>query len=348
MHGQTQVRLQLLERGDVLNHAVHVCRLAGRILDHVPQSVDPDHASIDRPLVRVCRVIHRDRAGDGGGEVLRRDSGDRFVAFSDTLDPFVQPVAVIRARQVSQYLRRALGGVVPAGVVERQVPVSGVGKVQGAVGEKVDAVELFGLTLRLLELAAEQLVVAVDHQLKRCAACLQPLHLLLEGADFLLELGDVVGLHHALPDSAAQQQRRERLVVVVRDAILRQSSDFTISVEPGRGHIAEQFVDDAHLLLSARTQDLLAPGAGDAQGEGRLAAAPGVLGKVIQGVLKGAAGRVQNLVAIGCGDVDAGAVRHIAEEVDSSRRLRRCGLEHAGNNLDHHRPIPPVDTPSGA
>ena len=86
-----------------------------------------------------------------------------------------------------------------AGAVERQVPVSGLGKVEGAVGEKVDAVELFGLTLRLLELAAEQLVVAVDHQLKRCAACLQPLHLLLEGADFLLELADVVGLHHALP-----------------------------------------------------------------------------------------------------------------------------------------------------
>ena len=201
------------------------------------------------------------------------------------------------------------------------MPVSGLGEVEGTVGEKVDAVELFGLTLRLLELAAEQLVVAVDHQLKRGAACLQPLHLLLEGADFLLELADVVGLHHALPDSAAQQQRRERLVVVVRDAILRQSSDFTISVEPDRGHIAEQFVDDAPLLLSARTQDLLAPGAGDAQGEGRLAAAPGVLGKVIQGVLKGAAGRGQNLVAIGCGDVDAGAVRHIAEEVDTAGGL---------------------------
>ena len=47
------------------------------------------------------------------------------------------------------------------------MPVSGVGEVEGAVGEKVDAVELFGLTLRLLELAAEQFVVAVDHQLKR-------------------------------------------------------------------------------------------------------------------------------------------------------------------------------------
>jgi hypothetical protein len=107
----------------------------------------------------------------------------------------------------------------------------------------------------------------------------------------------------------------------VRDAILLQSGDFTISVEPGRGHIAQQFVDDARLLLSARTQDLLAPGAGDAQGEGRLAAAPGVLGKVIQGMLKGAACRGQNLVAIGCGDVDAGAVRHIAEEVDTAAGL---------------------------
>ena len=104
--------------------------------------------------------------------------------------------------------------------------------------------------------------------------------------------------------------------MVVRDAILLQSSDFTISVEPGRGHIAQQFLDDAHLLLSARTQDLLAPGAGDAQGEGRLAAAPGVLGKVIQGVLKGAACRGQNLVAIGYGDVNAGAVRYIAEETN--------------------------------
>ena len=115
------------------------------------------------------------------------------------LGPIVQPVAVTRARQVSEDPRCALRGVVPAGVVQRHVPVSGVGEVEGAVGEKVDAVELFGLTLRQLELAAEQVVVAVDHQLKRGAACLQPLHLLLEGADFLLELTDVVGLHHALP-----------------------------------------------------------------------------------------------------------------------------------------------------
>ena len=72
----------------------------------------------------------------------------------------------------------------------------------------------------------------------------------------------------------------------MRNAILLQSSDFTISVEADRGHIAQQLLDDAHLLLSARTQDLLAPGAGDAEGEGRLAAAPGVLGKVIQGTPK--------------------------------------------------------------
>src|SRR4029077_6695163 len=112
---------------------------------------------------------------------------------------FLQPVAVTRTRQVSQYPRCALRGGVTAGDVQRQRPISGVGEGEGAVGEKVDAVELFGLTLRQLELAAEQVVVAVDHQLKRCAACLQPLHLLLKGADFLLELTDVVGLHHALP-----------------------------------------------------------------------------------------------------------------------------------------------------
>ncbi len=109
--------------------------------------------------------------------------------------------------------------------------------------------------------------------------------------------------------------------MVVRDAILLQLSDFTISVEADRGHIAQQLLDDAHLLLSARTQDLLAPGAGDAEGEGRLAAAPGVLGKVIQGAPKGAACRCQNLVAIGCGDVDPGAVRHIAEEMNTAAGL---------------------------
>ena len=75
------------------------------------------------------------------------------------------------------------------------------------------------------------------------------------------------------------------------------------------------------LLLSTRTQDLLAPGAGDTQGKGRLAAAPGGVGKVVQGMLKGGAGRIQNLVAIGCGDVDAGALRHIAEEVDTTSGL---------------------------
>jgi hypothetical protein len=38
-------------------------------------------------------------------------------------------------------------------------------------------------------------------------------------------------------------------------------------------------------------------------------------------MLKGAASGIQNLVAIGCGDVDAGAVGHIAEEVDSAAGL---------------------------
>jgi hypothetical protein len=76
-------------------------------------------------------------------------------------------VTVLGARRVSVDPDRALGGVIPAGAVQRHVPVSGLGEVEGAVGEKVDAVELFGLMLRLLELAAEQVVVAIDHQLKR-------------------------------------------------------------------------------------------------------------------------------------------------------------------------------------
>src|SRR5436305_9160992 len=107
----------------------------------------------------------------------------------------------------------------------------------------------------------------------------------------------------------------------MRDAILRQSRQFTISVEAGRRHIAKQFVDDARLLLSPRTQDLLAPSTGDAQREGRLPAALGGVGKVIQGVLERAAGRGQNLVTIGCGDVDAGTVRNIAEEMDAAGGL---------------------------
>ncbi len=199
LHGQTEFSLKPFELGNVLSHAVHVGRFSVGILHHMPQGMDPDHAPIDRPLVGVGRVIHRDRAGDGGGKVLRRDLGGRFVACADIRGPKVQVVTVPGAWRVSEDAGRALGGVIPAGAVDRHVPVSGLGEFQGAVGEKVDAVELFGLTLRLLELAAEQLVVAVDHQLKRCAACLQPLHLLLEGADFLLELTDVVGLHHALP-----------------------------------------------------------------------------------------------------------------------------------------------------
>src|SRR5438874_2754712 len=93
-----------------------------------PRAWIPDHASIDRPLARVGRIVHRDGAGDGGGEILRRDLGDRFVAFSNMLGPFVQAVAVPRARQVSQYLRCALGGVIPTGTVQRQVPVSRVGE----------------------------------------------------------------------------------------------------------------------------------------------------------------------------------------------------------------------------
>src|SRR3954451_23339161 len=61
----------------------------------------------------------------------------------------------------------------------------------------------------------------------------------------------------------AEEKRRERLVVVVRDAVLRQAGDFAVAVEADRGHVAEQFVDDAPLLLRARTQDLLPPGEGN-------------------------------------------------------------------------------------
>ena len=199
LHGQTELGLKPFELGNVLSHAVYVGRFSVGILHHLPQRMDPDHASIDRPPVRVCHVIHRDGAGDGGGEVLRRDLGGRFVACAGIRGPKVLLVTVPGTRRVSVDPGRTLGGIIPAGAVQRHVPVSGLGEFEGAVGEKVDAVELFGLILRLLELAAEQFVVAVDHQLKRCAACLQPLHLLLEGADFLLELTDVVGLHHAPP-----------------------------------------------------------------------------------------------------------------------------------------------------
>src|SRR5438874_7994523 len=107
----------------------------------------------------------------------------------------------------------------------------------------------------------------------------------------------------------------------MRDAILRQSGNFPISVEPSGGHTGEEFVDDARLLLSPRTQNLLAPGAGDTQSKGRLAAALGGVGKVAQGVLKGGTSRIQNLVAIGGGDVDTGAVRHIAQKVNTTSGL---------------------------
>src|SRR5437899_3033593 len=107
----------------------------------------------------------------------------------------------------------------------------------------------------------------------------------------------------------------------MRDAILRQSGNFPISVESSGGHTGEEFVDDARLFLSTRTQNLLAPGAGDTQGKGRLAAALGGAGKIAQGVLKGGTSRIQNLVAISGGDVDAGAVRHIAEEMDTTSGL---------------------------
>jgi len=80
----------------------------------------------------------------------------------------------------------------------------------------------------------------------------------------------------------AEEKRRERLVVVVRDAVLRQAGNLTVPIKAGRWHVAEQFVDDAYFLLSPLAQDLLAPGAGDAQGQRRLAvAAAGIFGEVI-------------------------------------------------------------------
>src|SRR5205085_8627620 len=127
--------------------------------------MDPDNSPIDWPLVGVRHVIYRDRTSDDGSEVLHRDLGGRFVARAHIRGPKVLVVTVPGARGVSVDPGRSFGGVVPAGTVQRHVPVSGLGEVEGTVGEKVDAVELFSLMLRQLELAAEQVVVAVDHQL---------------------------------------------------------------------------------------------------------------------------------------------------------------------------------------
>src|SRR3954452_11261357 len=106
--------------------------------------MNPDNLPIDWPLVGVRHVIHPDRASDDGSKVLHRDLGGRFVARAHVRGPKILVVTVLGAGEVSIDPGGSFGGVVPAGTVERHVPVAGLGEVEGTVGEKVDAVELFG------------------------------------------------------------------------------------------------------------------------------------------------------------------------------------------------------------
>src|SRR5258708_33835979 len=101
--------------------------------------MDPDNSPIDWPLVGVRHVIHRDRASDDGSEVLHRDLGGRFVALAHIRGPKVFVVTVPGARGVSVNPGRSFGRIGPAGTVQRPVPVSGLGRVEGTGGEKIAA-----------------------------------------------------------------------------------------------------------------------------------------------------------------------------------------------------------------
>ncbi len=89
---------------------------------------------------------------------------------------------MVGAGRVAEDPHRPLGGVVPAGTVQRHVPVAGLRQVQRAVGEEVHPPEALLLGLQLLGLVAR-----LHQQLLRAQVALQHLQVQRRGGKQLLE-----------------------------------------------------------------------------------------------------------------------------------------------------------------